>query len=215
MSDDWRLRVDLHEEGRAHRLTELLEAHELKHDLESAFHDRVIVLRDGPEVRCYADTRSQAEAAGRLISSLAAEHGWHLDSELTHWHPVAKDWEEPDTPLPRTDADRIAEHAALIEHEREETARRGYPEWEVRVQCASHDDASQLSDKLRGEGLPHVHRWMYLLVGVADEDSARELAERIEREAPEVSHTSVEVTARAVLDRTPRNPFAVFGGMGV
>jgi hypothetical protein len=215
MSDDWRLRVDLHEERRSHRLTELLEAHELKHDLESAFHDRVIVLRNGPEVRCYAGTRSQAEEAGQLISSLAAEHGWHLHSELAHWHPFAEDWEDPDRPLPHTDAERIAEHAILVEREREETARLGYPEWEVRVQCASHHAASQLSEKLRGEGLPHVHRWMYLLVGAADQDSARELAERLEREAPEVSHTSVDVTARAALGTTPRNPFAVFGGIGV
>jgi len=206
MGDDWRVRADLHEQGTAHRLTELLEAHDLKHDLESTFQDRVIVLRDGPEVRCYAGTRSQAEGAGRLIDSLAAEHGWHLDSELARWHPFAEDWEDPDKPLPRTDAERIAEHAVLIEHEREETARRGYPGWEVRVQCVSHHDASQLSEKLRADGLPHVRRWRYLLVGAADEDSARELAERLEREEPGVGHASVEVTARQ---------FAVFGGKGI
>lgn len=215
LEENWRLRVDLHEEGRAHRLTEQLEAHELKRDLENAFHDRVIVYRDGPLVFCFAGTRSQAEGAGKLISSLAAEHGWHLNSELAHWHPLAEDWEDPDKPLPQTDAERIAEHAVLIEHEREETARLGYPEWEVRVQCTSPLAASRLSEKLRGEGLPHVHRWRYLLIGAADEDSAGELAERIEREAPARTSTSVEVTARAALAASSRHPFAVFGGSGV
>jgi hypothetical protein len=215
LHENWRLRVELDEEGRANRLTEQLEARELTHDLENAYHDRVIVYRDGSVVFCFAGTRSQAEGAGRLISSLAAEHGWHLHSELAHWHPFAEDWEDPDRPLPDTDAERIAEHAALVEHEREETAKLGYPEWEVRVQCSTPHKASQLSEKLRGEGLPHVHRWRYLLIGAADEDSAGELAERIEREAPAQTRTSVEVTARAALAASSRHPFAVFGGTGV
>jgi hypothetical protein len=215
MSDNWRLRVDLHEDGRAHQLTEQLEAAELKHDLKNAFHDRVILLRNGPELSCYAGTRQQAEAAERLISSLAAQHGWHLHSELTHWHPSAEAWEDPDKPLPRNDAERVAEHAALIEREREQTAQRGYPEWEVRVQCASHHDTLKLSDKLRRDGLPHVHRWRYLLIGAADRDRAKDLAGRIEREAPARTSTSVEVTSRAVPPAQPRNPFTAFGGLGV
>ena len=216
MNDDWRLRVDLHDESHAGRLAETLrEAAELEHDLESAFHDHVIVSRDGPEVFCYAGTREQAEAAEKLIGSLATQHGWQLRSQLTHWHPSAEDWEDPDKPLPGDDAKRLAEHARLIEREREETARLGYAEWEVRVQCASHHDASQLSDQLRREGLPHVHRWRYLLVGATDEDNAGELAARIEREAPSGTSTSVEGTARAALAAQPRNPFAVFGGLGV
>ncbi len=208
MSDDWRLRIDLHEDGRAHQLTEQLEAAELKHDLENAFHDRVFVSRHGPELLCYVGAREQAEAAERLISSLAAQHGWHSHSELTHWHPLAEAWEDPDEPLPDDDAQRVAEHAELIAREREQTAQRGYPEWEVRVECASHHAASELSDKLRREGLPHVRRWRYLLIGAVDRDSATDLASRIEQEAS--ARTSVEVTASSVLARQPRNPFAVF-----
>ncbi len=208
--DDWRLRVDLRGDARAHQLTERLEAAELKHDLENTFHDRVIVVRDGPELTCYAGTRQQADAAEGLISSLTAQHGWHVDSELTRWHPFAEAWEDPDKPLPHDDAERVAEHAELIEREREGTAQRGYPEWEVRVECATHHDASELSDELRRDGLPHVHRWRYLLIGAVDEDSARDLAGRIEREAP--ARASVEPTVRAVLAPQPRNSFAVFGG---
>lgn len=217
MNDDWRLRIDLGEESHAQRLAEALhEAVELQHDLETAFHDRVIVSRDGPSVFCYAGTREQAEAAGKLIRSLAGEHGWHLQMQLAHWHPSAEDWEDPDKPLPQQDAERSGEHARLIEREREQSAQLGFAEWEVRVQCASHHAASELSERLRREGLPHVHRWRYLLVGAADEDSARELAARIEREAPAGTTAGVEAAARAAyaLGGRRTNPFAVFGGIG-
>ena len=63
MNDDWRLRIDLHENGLAHRLGELLGAEELEHDLERSFHDRVVVSVDGAEVFCYTGTRPQAERA--------------------------------------------------------------------------------------------------------------------------------------------------------
>jgi hypothetical protein len=217
MNDEWRLRIELQEESHARGLIEKLhEAIELEHDIASAFHDRVIVSRDGPVVFCYAETRAQAEAAARLIGSLAEQHGWHLHSELKHWHPSAEDWEDPDKPLPSEDAKRSAEHAAMIEREREQTARLGYAEWEVRVQCASHHDAAALSQRLRGEGVPHVHRWRYLLVGAQDEDSAHELARRIERQAPAGSTISVEGAARAAfaLSGNATNPFAVLGGLG-
>jgi len=38
VSDEWRLRIDVHEEGHARALIDRLEAAELKHDLGSAFH---------------------------------------------------------------------------------------------------------------------------------------------------------------------------------
>ncbi|HLI31693.1 MAG TPA: hypothetical protein VKU89_02980 [Solirubrobacteraceae bacterium] len=218
MNDDWRLRIELGEESHAQMLTAALsEAQELAHDLRGAFHDRVIVSRDGPVVFCYTATREQAQAAQRLIDSLAEKHGWTLRSQLTHWHPVAEAWEDPDEPLPQADADAAAEHARLIEQERADTDRLGFAEWEVRVQRASHHDAAALSAALRQEGMPHVHRWHYLLVGAADEDSARELAARIEREAPPGTSASVEPAARAAyaLGGRQTSPFAVFGGIGI
>ena len=214
MNDDWRLRVDLRTEQDATGLTEKLQAGELEHDLESSFHDRVIVSRDHAEVFCYAGTRAQAEAAQRLIAKLASEHDWHVSSELKHWHPSAQEWEDPEKPLPQSDAERIHEHAELIAQERKEAEARGYAEWEVRVSCRSHHEAAALSHKLREEGVPHVHRWRYLLVGALDEDAARELAARIEREAPAGTKTSVEGTARAAAAMLPGNPFAVLGGIG-
>ncbi len=73
MNDDWRLHIDLHDEGFAHRLGERLQAEELEHDLERSFADKVVVSVDGHDVFCYAGTRAQAEAAQRLIEKLIAD----------------------------------------------------------------------------------------------------------------------------------------------
>lgn len=215
LGDDWRLRIDLHEDGVTSRLLERVDARELEHDLSTAFHDRIVISRDGAEVFCYAGTRDQAERAEQLIRSIAADHGWRVDTELRRWHPTAEDWEDPDTPLPEDDTERASERAALMAREREESETQGYPDFEVRVQSPSQDDAARLAERLRNEGLPSVRRSHYLLVGVTDEDSADALAQRLSSEAPPGSVVTVEATGRAVRDSLPPNPFAIFGGLGV
>ncbi len=210
MSDDWRLRITFDEEGVANRLVERFDAGEIEHQLERTFQDRVIVSRDGSEVFGYTGTRQQAESAERLARSLAAEHGWQVDTELRRWHPSAEAWEDPDKPLPESDAQLAAEHAELIASERAQD----YPEFEVRIECSSREAASELSQRLREEGLPSVHRHRYVLVGAADEDSAAALAERLRKEAPPGSRVTAEGTVAAVESAVGFNPFAVFGGMG-
>jgi hypothetical protein len=214
MNDDWRLRIDLHDQGFAHRLSELLEAEDLEHDLERSLHDRVLVSIDGAHVFCYAGTRDQAEAARELISRLASEHGWELGIELAHWHPTAEQWEDPDAPLPAADAHSPGEQDERIAQERAESEQQGYPEYEVRIQCASRAAAGELSDKLKHEGIPVLHRWSYVLVGATDEQSAEELAQRVRQEAPAGSTVTVEVNQRSIYDYLPRSPFIFLGGLG-
>lgn len=219
MSDDWRLRVELDHHDQARELADRLAKFGLPHDLQSSFRDRVVVSRDGSEVFCYADTRLQAEAAERAIRSLVQEHGWALQTELRHWHPVAEEWEDPNQPLPHTAPEEAAEHAELVEHEREESETQRFPDFEVRVKCHSRHDAQQLAERLRGEGISNVHRWNFVVIGVEDEDAANALADRIRREAPEGSEVTAEasveeISAEAPEVRTPyNNPFAVFGGL--
>lgn len=213
MNDDWRLRIDFHVEKHATEATERLES-ELAYDLKESLHDRVIVSQDEAELFCYTDAEERARAAEQLIRSLASEHGWNLETRIQRWHPIAEQWEDPDAPLPSSAAEQAAEHGELVETEREESAAEGYPEWEVRVQCASHDDAKRLSEQLSSEGIPTLRRWRYLLVGALDEDSARQLADRLAREAPAGSAATVEVSGRKVLEiasSTGRlNPFVIF-----
>jgi hypothetical protein len=214
MNDDWRVRINLHEDGLAHDLTEQFDGNELEHDLEQSFHERVIVSRDGPVVFCYAGSREQAEAVRDLANQVAQRHSWPIDVQIAHWHPVSEEWESPDAPEPVTAAEVEHEHEERISDERLESAEEGYPEFEVRVQCRSRHDAGALSHRLDAEGIPHVHRSHYLLIGATDEDNAQALAERLRGEAPEASEVVVEMNRRSVYDHRPFNPFTLLGGLG-
>jgi hypothetical protein len=169
---------------------------------------------NGARVFVYAGTREQAGQARDLIAKLAETHGWAIEIELTHWHPEAEEWEAPDLPLPASDAAQVAEHAELIATERERLAQTGEPEFEVRVDLPSHGDAAHFAELLRAEEVPAVRRWKYLVVGAADEDSARALAARLEGEAPAGSKVTVEGSGQVAYAERPANPFAVFGGLG-
>lgn len=214
MNDDWRLQVDFQDADGAGSLVGLLDSSDLQHDLSAAYHDRVIVSRDDACVFLYAGSRKQAGHARELVLALAKRHGWNVDPDLKRWHPSAEEWEDPDKPLPTTDAARLKEHEALIATERKETEERGYPEFEVRADLPSRHDAVRFAEKLRGEGLPVVHRWRFLLVGATDEDNAKALAGRIRSEAPSGAKVSVEGTWKAAYAERPPNPFAVLGGFG-
>ncbi len=213
MSDDWRLRIDLHDDGHAARLSEALSAERLEHDLQRSFRDSVVVSVDGPQVFCYADTREQAQATEAVVQTLAREHGWSLEVELTQWHAAAERWENPNTPL-SDDAESAARRQERIAQERAESERRGYPEYEVRIECAGRTEAGQLAGQLETEGIPNVRRYNYVLVGATDEDSAAALAARLKAEAPTGSTIVVEPSQRALYDDVYRSPFAVLGGLG-
>ena len=100
MSDDWRLKVGLVDDGAAKALTERLEAEKLGEDLEAAAGDRVAVSGEGANVFVYAGDRAQADRAADAIRALAAKHDWDVKLELKRWHPTAEEWKDPDVPLP-------------------------------------------------------------------------------------------------------------------
>jgi hypothetical protein len=215
MNDDWRLQIDLHEEGRSRTVTDRLDSRQLQHDLSEAFHDRVIVTRDGARVFLYAGTREQAEKARHVIEAEARQRKWTVDIDLRHWHQVAEDWEGPDVPEPTSEAEKEAEREGLMKTEDEETAARGgLAEFEVRAEFPSHREAKMLAEKLKDEGLQPVRRWRYLVVGAADEDAVKELAERIRAEAPADGKVTTEGSLAVAWAERPPNPFVVLGGLG-
>ncbi|HET7454871.1 MAG TPA: hypothetical protein VFJ76_05065 [Solirubrobacterales bacterium] len=212
MNDDWRLQIDFVETHFADALHDRLDAEELEHDLSRAFHDRVIVSNDGTTVFLYAGDREQAEKAQKLVERLTSEEGEEVKLSFTRWHPEAEEWRPADEPLPQDAEDRAAEHAARVAREREESEANG-PEYEVRIDLPSRREAEELADRLRGEGLPTAHRWKYVLVGAADEDSADALAERIRGEAPPGSSVAVEGTWSEAYAERPHSPFWFLGGL--
>jgi hypothetical protein len=195
MADDWRIRIDV--EDAHERLLERLgvelddEARELARALEGR---RLAVSRDGDEIFVYASSRGEAERAHRVVEAQLQALGVEAKtSRVEHWLDAEERWD--DEPPGET--------------WEEEELDRGYAPWEVRVQCGSRQEASDLAGRLETEGYKPLRRFHYLIVGTASKEDAEELAQRL--------HGEVEVGGEVVLEElqvvNPR-PFAVFGGLG-
>jgi hypothetical protein len=86
--------------------------------------------------------------------------------------------------MPRTEAEREAEHQRLEDSETADSLATGTAQWQARVSLSSHHEAVALAHTLEGEGRTVVRRWKFLVVGANNEDEARELADHIRSEAP-------------------------------
>jgi hypothetical protein len=214
MAEDWRITVDLAEEADASSLVHELERTELPDERRVRLGDRVAVSSDEGVVFLYADTEDVAREANALLRETLDRLGMEAETSLARWHPVEQRWEDPEVPLPRTEDEWQAEHERLQEREAAESRETGEAAWEVRVELPDHEATDELADRLEGEGVPLVRRWTYLLVGAANEDEARALAARLRDEAPAGSRVEVEPGGRLAWEVAPRNPFAIFGGLG-
>jgi hypothetical protein len=193
MADDYRIRIDVDEEGGRGFLDRIGlglndEASELAHDLESR---RLAVSQDDEKIFVYAATRQEAERARSVVQAeLRDNETAAVTGPVEHWLEAEERWD--DEPPSET--------------WEEEELERGYAPWEVRVACPSHADARELADRLQSDGYSVERRWRYLIVGTASKDDADALAARV--------HGEVEPGGEAVWETVPGNPFAVFGGMG-
>jgi hypothetical protein len=190
--DDWRIRidvVDVHETVLERLGVELDdEARDLARELKER---RLAVSRDGDEVFVYTASRPEAESALRVIDAqLQALGAAARTSRIEHWLEDEERWD--DEPPAET--------------WEEEELDRGYAPWEVRVRCASRQEAKALAEQLEDEGYNPVRRFQFLIVGTASKEDAETLAARL--------HGSVEPGGELVWETAPGNPFAVFGGMG-
>ena len=212
MDDDLRLTISFPTGNEADEFVEAL--HEVQLQGHGAFDERVIVSRDGEHVFLYGDTEERLAHTRELVDELMREHGLGGMVRLHRWHPLEERWEDVGMPLPRTPEEREAERQVRLERETEESEATGHAEWEVRVELPSHRETVQLGQRLESEGMLVVRRWKFLLVGAANEDDARDLAERLRVEAPADAKIVVEPGGEMVWEVAPRNPFVVFGGLG-
>jgi hypothetical protein len=192
VADDWRIRIEV--EDVHDRLLERLgvelddEARELARTLEQS---RLAVSRDGDEIFVYASSRPEAEHAQQVIEAQLAAFGKPARASLIeHWLEEEERWD--DEPAGET--------------WEEQELDRGYAPWEVRVRCASRQEAKDLAATLEEEGYRPVRRFNYLIVGTASKEDADALAGRL--------HGSVEPGGELVWETAPGNPFAIFGGIG-
>jgi hypothetical protein len=190
--DDYRIRVGLPEEESASGLLSRLGlgswADELAEELEGR---RLVVSQDEGELFVYAASAAEAEQARVIVESEIAGEGVEATvGPIEHWLHDEERWDdEPREPT-----------------EEEELLEEGVAPWEVRVELDSHRVATELADRLEGEGYGVVRRFRYLLVGEATKEEADELAARL--------HGEVEFSSAYVWENVPQNPFVVFGGLG-
>ena len=190
--DDWRIRIEL--ESGARGFLERLgvdissRASKLADELKL---DRLAVSHDEDTVFVYAASAAEAAQARTVVDAELEESGIVPEEVvLEHWLDDEDRWDsEPDAP----DVE-------------EELVARGYAPWEVRVDCGSHERADRLADELEADGFEVARRWTYLVVGTRTKEEAEALAERV--------HGQVEAGGELVWEVMPRNPFAVFGGLG-
>lgn len=216
MANDFRLTVDFEDESHLVHLGRLLEEHELEETVHAQLGSRVLVTHSGPRVFLYTGTLEQARAAEAVLRAVLSKHALEATvGPLMRWHPVEKRWDDASLPLPDTPDEVAAEHERWEEEEDREAEELGYDEWEVRVELPSHRDAVDLARRLDAEGIrPIVRRWKYLLIGTADEDQARALAERLREEAPNATDVEAEPSWTIAWEATAKNPFAPFGAFG-
>lgn len=194
-NDDWRIRIEVEEEEHASGLLDRLggdldkEARELASELESK---RLVVSRDGDTVFVYAGTRAEADSAHAVVEAQLRAHGIEArTSRVEHWIDEEDRWD--DEPAGET--------------WEEEQLERGFAPWEVRVECASRQEANELAAQLESEGYKPERRFNFLIVGAASREDADALATRL--------HGEVEAGGEVVLEAEPGNPFAIFGGLGL
>jgi hypothetical protein len=191
--DDWRVRIELPDEGGAQDLLGRLGlrqsgAEELADELRE---HRLAVSRDDDTVFVYAATGMQAEQAGRVIE------GELNDLGLTPSRFVTERWLHEED---RWNDDPVQPDAE------EELLQRGYAPWEVRVEADSLREAHDLAEQLRDEGYDVSRTFTYVIAGTGSREEAVELAHRV--------HGEVEPGGELVYEVQPQNPFAVFGGLG-
>jgi hypothetical protein len=192
--DDWRIRIELEEEGSAEQFLSRLhldigsEARELARDLEQR---RLAVSHDADTVFVYASSGLEAEQARPVIQAVLREEGVTTRELLIeHWLADEERWDD-EAPQPDVEADLLS---------------RGYAPWEVRVECESVGEAHALAEQLEREGYGVVRTFRYVVAGTNSNEEARELARRI--------HGTAEPGGELVWEVAPQNPFAVFGGLG-
>jgi hypothetical protein len=183
-SNDWRVTISLADPSLLERAQQSFSGHEVDQDVRRQLGRSIAVGAGDSQIFLYAGTELAARDAERVAREVLARQGIRAEFTLHRWHPIEEEWETPDVAMPRTDAERQAEHERLEDAETAESVATGVAQWEARVEFPSHHEAVALADKLRSEGRTVIRRWRFLVVGANNEDDARELAEQIRREAP-------------------------------
>jgi hypothetical protein len=210
VAEDWRVTITLDGEDSAKRVLADLHEREVRDELRDELGGRVAVSSDGPRIFLYADTRRAAEAGEQALREALTEERLQGEPQLDRWHPAAEEWLDASVPLPTTAEEREREGDLLEEQDEADSVATGIAQWEVRIELDSPALAEALADTLESEGYSVVRRSTYVLVGANDTEDAEELAGRLK----DRGRVHIEPSSGVAWQLMPRNPFAVFGGLG-
>jgi hypothetical protein len=202
-STDWRVTISLADQGQAEQARRAFSEREVEEDVHLRLGRNIAVGAGDEQIFLYAGTENAAREAEQLAREALADDGVKAEFTLDRWHPIEEQWESPDVAMPRTEAERRAEHQRLEDAETADSLATGTAQWQARVSLSSHHEAVALARTLEGEGHTVVRRWKFLVVGANNEDDARELAEHIRSEAP----PNATVRAESAGVRLPFIPF--------
>jgi len=208
MGDEWRVEVHLEDEGHGLSLGDRLRSLDLDDEARERLGERVVVSRDGSRMFLYTGSHETALEAERVVRDLAAADELEAKTRITRWHPDEEEWVDPATPMPQSEAQRVAEHREHEAHERREAAATGHNDWELRVDLESLSETRELSSKLSEKGIEHHRRWKHLLIPAPTEERAAELADRVREVAPAETEIHVEPAPGSL----PHPAFVVIGG---
>ena len=94
MAEEWRVEIELGEEGHGLTLGERLRSLDLDDDARERLGGDVIVTRDGSHLFLYASSEDAAQAAARVVEGLMADDDLEGDVAVTHWDPGDHAWED-------------------------------------------------------------------------------------------------------------------------
>lgn len=169
--DEWRVEVDLDDEGHGYTLGERLRAHDLDDEARKRLGRRVMVTRDGPRLFLYASDEEAAREAERVVRELLDAERLTATVRVTRWDPVAEEWVAGDA------AGAPSEHPY---------------EWEVRVDLPGRDEARELEERLKAEGLPAHRLWRWVTIDAHTAEEANEFADRLRDELPDGTEIRIE-----------------------
>jgi hypothetical protein len=94
MAEEWRVEVELGDEGHGLALGDRLRSLDLDDEARERLGGNVIVTRDGSRMFLYASSEAAAREAERVISEVIRADGLEAETEVTHWDTGDHAWED-------------------------------------------------------------------------------------------------------------------------
>ena len=123
--DDWRVSISFADRLQAARAKVLFPQYKVADYARRRLGASIAVDAGGAQVFFYAGSETAAREAERIAREVLAGHHFQAELAIDRWHPAEQAWEDPDDPMPRTDAERRAEHERLMAGETAESSAAG------------------------------------------------------------------------------------------